>query len=120
MISQIVDILKTELSWTPIEIGGAETMFRVRYSGMEPAEAGYTPEVREYFEIEIFILERTTEKASEIAKQTAARLCFDHVSELLSANLFSYVDYSRTDEYDEEGPNISLIFRTVTPMREWS
>ena len=89
------------------------------YFGMTPDE-GYTPEVREIYEVQIFVRELTSEKDTQVAIQNACRLAFQHVSELLNANLLTSTLYTQDDDYDTDGPSAGLIFQTVTPRRDWS
>ena len=118
MIAEIVSLLEADLGWKPVDSGDGETLFRVIYFGMIP-DGMYTPEVREMYEIQLFVRERTSELDTQVAVQSVCRLAFQHVSELLNANLVSSTIYTDDDDFEPTGPSASLIFQTVTPRRDW-
>ena len=119
MITEITELLENDLGWQQIDTGDGETRFRVVYFGMEPDEA-YIPEVRELYEVQIFVRELTSVQETQQAIQDVSRLAFQHVSELLNANILTSTIYTQDEDYDPSGPSVSLIFQTVQARRDWS
>lgn len=117
MIAEIYDLLE-QLNWEPVEDSTADVSFRVAYMGMTPAE-GYAPEVRELYDVQLWVEEQRSIEDTQIAVQVACRLAFIHVSELLNANIVTSTVREVVEDEDSDEPTARLIFETVSPSRSW-
>lgn len=117
MIEEIVAELE-DLGWTAVDQSWDAVSYRVSYGGMQPAE-DYGPTVREIWQIDLWIEERSTIHETQIAIRDATRKAYRAVSALMNDNvIFSEVDNPVSD-YGGRGPTSSLVFETLEPTRSW-
>ena len=120
MIDDIVGKLEF-LGYEPVEDSTSDVSYKVNYMGMEPEGDSYYPEVRELYRIDLWVDEQETSSAREAIKEQTMRAVFQAVTNLIGGNILStHVRESILGEDSIELPQISMVFRTITPRGDWS
>lgn len=101
------------LGWTPVENSTTSVSYAIQYAGMEPDES-WRPEVRELYEISLWIDEAETNTETQANIQDACRRAYGRLTRLFDTNLQTAFSFGEVDASEADtAPTVTMMFRTV-------